>query len=89
MIGGLMPPKSFSGGDTVETKKINVTKPFTYYIDGCRRRDFEIGEHEVPYDCAAYAEQYGYTKRPPEVKANADSGASHARRSKAPTEGGV
>ena len=84
-----MPPKSFSGGDTVETKKINVAKPFTYYIDGCRRRDFEIGEHDVPYDCAAYAEAYGFTKRAPEVKANADSGAGHTRRSKNPTEGGV
>jgi len=81
-----MPPKPFNGGDSVETKKINVAKPFTFYIDGCRRRDFEIGEHEVPYECAAYAEAYGFTRRPPEVKANADSGAGNTRRSKNATE---
>ena len=81
-----MPPKFLKGGETVETKKINVAKPFTFYIDGCRRRDFEIGEHEVPYECAAYAEAYGFTKRAPEVKANADSGAGNTRRSKNATE---
>ena len=67
----------------MDTKKINVAKPFTYYIDGCRRRDFEIGEHEVPYDCAAYAEEYGFTKRAPEVKTeDADNGAGNTRRGK-------
>ena len=49
--------------------KIEVTRPFTYYIDGYKRRDFAIGEYDVPYDCAAFAEQSGYTKR--EVKGNA------------------
>lgn len=83
-----MPPKPFNGGDSVEMKKINVAKPFTFYIDGCRRRDFEIGEHEVPYECAAYAEAYGFTRRAPEVKAHGD-GTGHPRRSKAPDEGGV
>jgi len=83
-----MPPKTFNGGDSVETKKINVAKPFTFYIDGCRRRDFEIGEYEVPYECAAYAEEYGFTKRAPEVKAHGD-GTGHPRRSKASDEGGV
>ena len=43
--------------------KIKVQKPFTYYIDGYKRRDFSIGEHDVPYDCAAFAEQSGFTKR--------------------------
>lgn len=71
----------------MDTKKINVAKPFTYYIDGCRRRDFEIGEHEVPYDCAAYAEEYGFTKRAPEVKENADDGAGNTRRGKNAAEG--
>jgi hypothetical protein len=42
--------------------KITVTKPFTYYIDGYQRRDFAIGEYEVPYDCAAYATQSGFAK---------------------------
>jgi hypothetical protein len=42
--------------------KIIVVKPFTYYIDGYQRRDFVIGEHDVPYDCAAFAEQYGFAK---------------------------
>lgn len=51
--------------------KIEVTKPFTYYIDGYKRRDFAIGKHEVPYDCAAFAEQSGFTKR--EVKRNASN----------------
>ena len=72
----------------MEMKKINVAKPFTFYIDGCRRRDFEIGEHEVPYECAAYAEAYGFTRRPPEVKAHGD-GTGYPRRSKASDEGGV
>lgn len=72
----------------MDTKKINVAKPFTYYIEGCRRRDFEIGEHEVPYDCAAYAEEYGFTKRAPEVKAeDADNGAGNARRGKDAAKG--
>ncbi|MDR1943976.1 MAG: hypothetical protein LBQ19_04055, partial [Synergistaceae bacterium] len=44
-------------------KRITVSKPFTYYIDGYDRRDFVIGEHDVPYDCAAYAEEYGFTKK--------------------------
>jgi hypothetical protein len=43
-------------------RKISVIKPFTYYINGYERRDFEIGEHEAPYDCAAYAEEYGYAE---------------------------
>lgn len=42
--------------------KIKVTKPFTYYVDGYKRCDFSIGEYEVPYDCAAFAEQSGFTK---------------------------
>ena len=51
--------------------KIDVKRPFTYYIDGYKRRDFSIGEYDVPYDCAAYAEQSGFTKR--EVKVNGGS----------------
>jgi hypothetical protein len=43
-------------------KEITVTKPFTYYINGYEKRDFTIGKHEVPYDCAAYATQHGFTK---------------------------
>ena len=68
----------------METKKINVVKPFSYYVDGCRRRDFDIGEYDVPYDCAAYAEANGLTKRHVEVKEDANSGAHQPRRSKAP-----
>lgn len=56
--------------------KIEVTRPFTYYIDGYKRRDFAIGEHDVPYDCAAFAEQAGFTKC--EVK---DSGNTRTRNS--------
>lgn len=78
-----MPPFSSVWGYIMDgVKKINVVKPFTYYIDGCRRRDFEIGVHDVPYDCAAYAEKYGFTKRAPEVKKDADNGAGNTRRSK-------
>ena len=62
--------------------KIEVTRPFTYYIDGYKRRDFTIGEHEVPYDCAAFAEQSGYTKR--EVKDNGSNRTRNAGRSKSP-----
>ena len=63
----------------MELKRINVVKPFTYWIGGYERRDFTIGEHDVPYDCAAYAEKAGYTKQPqivtaPEVKTNARAG---------------
>ena len=61
--------------------KIEVTKPFTYYIDGYKRRDYSIGEHDVPYDCAAFAEQSGFTKR--EVKGNANSRTRNAPGSKA------
>ena len=61
--------------------KIQVTRPFTYYIDGCQRRDFAIGEHDVPYDCAAFAEQSGYTKR--EVKGNANNRTRNASGGKA------
>lgn len=43
-------------------KKITVVKPFTYWLNGYEKRDFTIGEHMVPYDCAAYAEEYGFTK---------------------------
>jgi hypothetical protein len=46
-------------------KKITVIRPFTYYINGYERRDFEIGEHEAPYECAAYAEEYGFAKLEP------------------------
>ena len=60
--------------------KIEVTRPFTYYIDGYKRRDFTIGEHEVPYDCAAFAEQSGYTKC--EVKVNGSNRTRNAGRSK-------
>ena len=42
-----------------------------YYLDGYKRRDFSIGEHDVPYDCAAFAEQSEFTKR--EVKGNANN----------------
>ena len=59
--------------------KIEVTRPFTYYIDGYKRRDFTIGEHEVPYDCAAFAEQSGFTKS--EVKARVSSRTRNAGRS--------
>jgi len=49
--------------------KIEITKPFTYYIDGYKRRDFEIGEYDdVPQDCAAFAIQAGYTKREVKVR---------------------
>lgn len=53
----------------IETKRIKVERPFTYYLNGYQRRDFEIGEHDVPYDCAAYAERAGFTRRPVEAKA--------------------
>jgi hypothetical protein len=43
-------------------KKITVIRPFAYYIDGYQRRDFAIGEHEAPYDCAAYAEKHGFAR---------------------------
>ena len=62
--------------------KIEVTRPFTYYIDGYKRRDFTIGEHDVPYDCAAFAEQSGYTKQ--EVKGNGSNRTRNAGRSKSP-----
>lgn len=60
--------------------KIEVTRPFTYYIDGYKRRDFTIGAHDVPYDCAAFAEQAGYTKR--EVKSDGGNRTRNAGRSK-------
>lgn len=60
--------------------KIQVTRPFTYYIDGYQRRDFAIGEHDVPYECAAFAEQSGYTK---EVKGNANNRTRNASGGKA------
>ncbi|MBQ9388559.1 MAG: hypothetical protein IJU07_00095 [Synergistaceae bacterium] len=60
--------------------KIEVTKPFTYYLDGYKRRDYSIGEHDVPYDCAAFAEQSGFTKR--EVKGNANNRTRNASGSK-------
>ena len=60
--------------------KIEVTHPFTYYIDGYKRRDFAIGEHEVPYDCASFAEQSGFTKR--EVKDNGGNRTRNPPRSK-------
>ena len=44
----------------VHMKKITVVKPFSYYLNGYERRDFTIGVHDVPYDCAAYAVQGGY-----------------------------
>lgn len=62
--------------------KIEVTRPFTYYIDGYKRRDFTIGEHEVPYDCAAFAVQSGYTKQ--EVKDSGNNRTRNAGRSKSP-----
>ena len=62
-----------------ERMKINVKRPFTYYIDGYKRRDFTIGEYDVPYDCAAYAEQSGFTKR--EVKVNGSNRPRNSSRS--------
>lgn len=63
--------------------KIEVTHPFTYYIDGYKRRDFKIGEHdEVPYDCAAFAVRTGYAKC--EVKDNGSNRTRNAGRSKSP-----
>ena len=61
--------------------KVVITKPFTYYIDGYQRRDFQIGEYDVPRDCAAYAEEAGFTRKQ-EEKADADSRTRNARRSK-------
>jgi hypothetical protein len=69
-------------------KKIEVVKPFTYYINGYERRDFEIGEHEAPYDCAAYAERYGFAKsetKKAEVKK--DAGADKSAGSKKASAG--
>lgn len=60
---------------------IEVIKPFTYYINGYQRRDFSIGEHDVPYDCAAYAEEAGYIKQQ-EVKSDVDNRTRNARRRK-------
>lgn len=60
--------------------KIEVTRPFMYYIDGYKRRDFTIGEHEVPYDCAAFSEQSGFTKF--EVKGNDGNRTRNSGRSK-------
>lgn len=65
--------------------KIEVTTPFTYYIDGYKRRDFVIGEHDVPQDCAAFAVQAGYTKR--EVKAHGGSRTRNAGGSKGAVSG--
>jgi hypothetical protein len=64
-------------------KEITVTKPFTYYINGYEKRDFTIGKHSVPYDCASYAENGGFTKA--EVKEEGvkkDDGADKSVRSK-------
>jgi hypothetical protein len=49
-------------------KEITVTKPFTYYINGYEKQTFAIGKHEVPYDCAAYAEKNGCTRAKKEEK---------------------
>lgn len=57
------------GGAEVNTKRIKVTQPFTYWLNGYERRDFAIGEYDVPYDCAAYAEKGGFTKTEAERKA--------------------
>ena len=48
--------------------KIKVVKPFRYYLNGYERRDFQIGEYDVPLDCAAYAEEAGYVRK--ETKSN-------------------
>ncbi len=60
---------------------VKITKPFTYYIDGYQRRDFQIGEYDVPYDCAAYAESAGFTEKR-EEKSDANSRTRNAIRSK-------
>ena len=61
--------------------KIEITHPFTYYIDGYKRRDFSIGEYDVPYDCAAYAEEAGFTRRQ-EGKSDANNRTRNACRGK-------
>lgn len=70
----------------MDLKRIRVVSPFTYYLNGYDRRDFEIGEHEVPYDCAAYAERGGFTQME-EAKREKEGpedggGTGHARRGK-------
>lgn len=49
-------------------KKIHVIKPFTFYENGYKRCDFQIGEYDASLECAAYAEKAGYVKK--EVKTN-------------------
>jgi hypothetical protein len=67
-------------------KEITVTKPFTYYIDGYQRRDFVIGKQEAPYDCAAYAEKYGFAKKETKKEEKSDDGTDKPTGSKKASE---
>ena len=75
----------------MDLKRIKVTKPFVYYLHGYDRRDFVIGEYEVPYDCAAYAERSGFTQveetKHEEEGAKDGGGTGHARRGKKASSG--
>ena len=42
-------------------RKIEVVTPFTYYLNGYDKKEYPAGEHEVPEDCAAYADAEGHT----------------------------
>ena len=61
-------------------RKIKVKKPFTYYLNGYDKRDFSIGEYEVPLDCAAYAERRGFVAL--EESGEKNAGTSQPGRSK-------
>ncbi len=74
----------------MDLKRIKVTRPFVYYLHGYDRRDFVIGEYEVPYDCAAYAERSGFTHAPEtkrEEEPKNGGGADHPRRGKKASAG--
>ena len=44
--------------------KIEVKKPFIYYIDGCYKKVFQAGIYDVPEDCAKYAKSGGFLDDP-------------------------
>lgn len=61
--------------------KITVSKPFSYYIDGYNKKNFERGDYDVPEDCMNYARQNGFLILDKEAD-DVSNRASNVRRSK-------
>ena len=57
---------------------VEVKKPFTYYINGCYKQNFQAGiKYDLPEDCVRYAKNEGFLD---------DTRAGNTKRSKSPVQ---